>query len=186
MQTAPQTSQDNTPETEQKPPVPPFMVPNRSRAERLAKLLWGPTARVWINRTVVPYPGAEPLHGCVQVGIPDVKLPPDYSGPKHSVKAEGLTFSDALHDAVKQYVKGGNSYEDTKARIRRVAVDALVEEFVEEALSQFPEEYAKDLEMKEKRKKLNEKLKKGQPLLPEDLSAMPAKPVRRLDGTLSV
>jgi hypothetical protein len=53
---------------------------NRSQAQRHAKLLFGPTARLWVR------------DGLISVGTE--------SGKKSEILGQGLTFDEALRDAV--------------------------------------------------------------------------------------
>lgn len=115
------------------PPPPPFSIKNRSRAQKLAKVLYGPQARVWINRLVpVTDPDATPKTTFgVQVGTE--------RGAEKKILAQGETLSAALRVPVETYVKGGSDYGDTKKRLREMSLYADVWEFVTPALRQFDE-----------------------------------------------
>jgi hypothetical protein len=134
------------------PPPPPFSVKNRTRAQKLAKVLYGPMARVWVNRLVPLTSRPDALVGLgfgVQVGTEQ--------GANKTILAQGETFSVALKLPTETYVKGATDYDETKKRFRAVTPFADVQEFVLDALKQFPE-YQRDLEKStEKFKKVLEK-----------------------------
>ena len=139
-----------------RPPPPPFSVKNRSRAQKLAKVLYGPMARVWINRSVnVKVSEADGktewkrIETGVHAGVEQ--------GTFKNVLAMGENFNAAFRGPVETYVKGATDYDETKKRFRAVTPFADVQEFVLDALKQFPE-YQRDLEKStEKFKKVLEK-----------------------------
>lgn len=133
------------------PPPPAFSVPSRSKAQKLAKVLYGPLARVWINRLVPmsdPDGAAKTAFG-VQVGTEQ--------GSEKKIIAQGETFSVALKAPTETYLKGGSNYDETKARFRTVFQFADASEFVVGALKQFPEYEVDSKKAFEKFKKLLEK-----------------------------
>lgn len=121
--------------------IAPFRVKNRSRAQRLAKVLYGATARTWINRKLDVFDGT--LVG-VQIGTEKDK--------DKKVLTSGTTFTEALLEPVQQYIKGASTYADTKRRIVVMAADANVAIFVEDALSQFPVEYGAEKKLLEEQR----------------------------------
>ena len=110
---------------------------NRSQAKRVAKLLYGPTARTWIRE------GA-------QVGTE--------KGDNKAFVVDGPTFGQALALPIYDYVMGASTYPDTKERIKaingalslrkREDVEKL-QKLAEKALRQFPEAYDADLKSRE-------------------------------------
>lgn len=73
-----------TPQAPEAPPIA-FEVKNRSRADRAAKLLYGPTGRVWINRGLGVEVGTE-------------------NGSERTVKGSGVDFAAALREDTKAYL----------------------------------------------------------------------------------
>jgi hypothetical protein len=138
-------------------PAKPFSCPNRSRAERVAKLLFGVSGRTWIGRSVRL--GMEYGSG-VEIGTE--------IGATKKTLGEGYDFTEALAPLVESYLKGGNSYEDTKKRLVKMQIalgpNGCLESFVEPALSQFKAEYeaAKQAREREDLNRFN-KLLEGPP-----------------------
>lgn len=137
------------------PPPPPFSVKNRSRAQKLAKVLYGPMARVWINRSfnrkVAELEAGTKYQRDVGVCVGTEQ------GAIKRILTGGKDFSEALKAPTETYVKGATDYDETKKRFRAVTPFADVQEFVLDALKQFPE-YQRDLEKStEKFKKVLEK-----------------------------
>lgn len=138
---------------------PPFKVYNRTRAQKLAKRLFGLNARVWIKRPIefvenappmTPKPGAQLG---VWVGLE--------TGSTKEVLTIGKDFSAALRNNVEIFVKGAGTYDGTKERLREMSAFADVTEFVIPALKQFPQYEAEVQKSVEKFKKL---LAKGKEL----------------------
>lgn len=102
------------------PVVPPFTVASRAKAQKLAKLLYGPTGR------------------CFKIAATQVAIGFCLGGePTHVTK--GASYTEALNLPIESYLKGGKDYKDTIKRFAAVAPHAEVQEFVEPALKQFPE-----------------------------------------------
>lgn len=103
----------------------PFEVKNRSRAERIAKVLFGPNTRSWINRDV-----RDGVRG-VQIGTE--------KGSAKEVFVDGVNFTEALRLSVKAYLNAAETYEDAKKRISTMSSDCDVREFADGTLSRFPQ-----------------------------------------------
>ena len=120
--------------TEEQPPqFPPFHVHNRSRAQRLARMILGPTARVWGAVKLSPEPGA-PMGIGVRIGF--------QNGDKKNIVAEGKDFTDALQALVKSYLTTAPTFAEAQDRLWKVGNQAPVGNFQEETLGRFPTEYA--------------------------------------------
>lgn len=126
----------------------PFVVQSRSRAQKLAKLLYGPLARVWVRKD------AKQIEVGTEQGAEKKKL------------AEGKDFSEAFKIPTETYIKGGLDYEDTRKRIRTVSSFCNPLCFIEDALTQFPEyQNAKKAEQEKAIERMKKVLQKGQELL---------------------
>lgn len=131
-------------------PPPPFQVPNRSRAQRVAKVLYGPTARVWLNRVVNVAVKSDGISTTFERQEKAVVIGTEV-GQDRLFQTSGDDFSDALKVPVLDYINQATSYADAKKRINTMyAAGADVSEFAETALSVWPE-------YDEERKKLAEK-----------------------------
>jgi hypothetical protein len=106
--------------TTQTPVAEPFSVASRAKAQKLAKLLYGPNGRCFINQ----------MQG-VAVGME--------TGKVRAAFGKGKTFTEALYLPIETYLKGGKDYDATLKRLQQVAVHAEIQEFVIPALKQFPE-----------------------------------------------
>lgn len=107
-------------------PVPeflPFEVANRTRAEKVVKLLYGPKARV---RT---FPNQD-------VAKTQVVL---QEGNRAIVLREAATLAGLLSEPLESYVKGGRDLQDTERRISEVVRFAELGAMAYRALMQFPE-----------------------------------------------
>jgi hypothetical protein len=107
-------------------PVPeflPFSVENRSRAEKIVKLLYGPKARVrnFPNQDVAK----------TQVVLQE--------GSRAIVLREAADLSALLSEPLESYVKGGKDLQDVESRIGQVARFAELGAMAYRALMQFPE-----------------------------------------------
>lgn len=103
-----------------------FEILNYSRARHLAKLLYGPLARVWVGRTDL---GAPVVVGTEQNGV-------------KTVKTQGDSFTQALHLPVTSYVVSGANEPERVANLKAVAPYATGLEGIVEAA--FPKEEGKE------------------------------------------
>lgn len=105
------------------PELPPFSVENRTRAEKIVKMLYGPKARV---RT---FPNQDQAK--TQVVLQE--------GSRAIVLREAPDLSALLSEPVESYVKGGKDLQDVEKRI--YAAGSLVELglMAYRAMMQFPE-----------------------------------------------
>src|SRR4051812_22350454 len=107
--------------------VPAFNVRNRTSADRIAKILYGPNARTWINRTIT-----EAGDTGVQVGTE--------KGTDKRVLTFGVDFAEALQMPVLTYLVSADSFTDLEARIRKMSVaGCLPAAFMNETFALHPE-----------------------------------------------
>lgn len=85
---------------------PPFGVVNRSRAEYVVELLYGPTARL-------RYPKKENA-GQVQILL--------QQGSKSVLIRQASNLNDLLSEPIESYIKGGSSLQETEVRIAQLEV----------------------------------------------------------------
>lgn len=144
----------------------PFGVPSRSRAQKLAKVLYGPQARVWINRSfnrkiAEGFSEEEQMRTVTlqrEVGI----CVGTEQGAEKQILSGGKDFSEALRLPTETYIKGGLDYEDTRKRIRTVSSFCNQICFIEDALGQFQEyQNAKNAEQEKALDRMKKVLEKG-------------------------
>lgn len=132
--------------------LPVWNVNNRTSADRIAKILYGPNARVWINRVI----SAQGDTG-VQVGTE--------KGSDKTFLTSGVDFAEALEGPALAYLLQAQDFNEAKLRVLQlVAAGSSAGAFIKEAYSPFPEgrKFLQDLEQREKAvKELQEKF--GQP-----------------------
>lgn len=116
-------------------PKPVFKVKNRSRAQKLTKLLYGPLGRVWVRK---PISNLKAAQGTIEIGIEQNKT--------RTIKSSGSSFTNAFYEPIRQYVMGGDSLVATRKRFEAVVGPNFREplcepwEFAEAAMAQFKEE----------------------------------------------
>jgi hypothetical protein len=137
-------AEPKAPEVPEAPPLE-FKVKNRSRAQKLAKLLYGPLGRCFkvksYNVKVDEKDGAATykrhLHG-VAVGTEQ--------GDKRTIIGAGKTYTEALTEPIRQYVMGGKDLAETRKRFESVVGPNFREPycepwvFAEAAFAQFKDE----------------------------------------------
>lgn len=141
MDTTTQTAAVEDGGAKQAPVLPPFTVANRSRAQRIAKLVYGPQGRVWLNRDV-----NTKVSDDTYVRAIGVRVGVEIQG-KAQFYVGGKDFTEALKQVAEEYLAGAPSYADVKKRIRALDIAGAqnLGTIGEEALKRFPEEYEKEL-----------------------------------------
>lgn len=92
--------------------MPPFNIPNRSRAERVVEKLYGINSRLRFPKKANA--------GTVQVVLQE--------GAKCTVLRQAATINELLSEPVESYVKGGKDLDDVEKRIK--ALESPVQEFL--------------------------------------------------------
>lgn len=141
---------ETKPAEEKKVEVPPFTVKNRSRAQKLAKLLYGPLGRCFKVKTYNfqtsrGVAGVDATIGTFERRGPGVAVGTE-QGDKRIIIGAGQDFTEALREPIRQYVMGGKTLEETRKRFEAVVGTNFREplcvpfEFAEAAFAQFKEE----------------------------------------------
>lgn len=112
----------------------PFQVPNRSKAQKPAKMILGPTARLWVYGDMI-------------------KVGTEYGSSKE-IAGAGVSFDAAMEGLVYRYLKEPTTYVEAKKRFWSVGANALVECWRQELLThKFQVEVDAELKAKEEDKK---------------------------------